>query len=465
MRAFKGVPDISAFKRSVLAAVVAAVVAAGFIGYTQYAARQEAARRQAFEERASAANALVGQGKFEEAIPALKAALEQAPRGMMKEKLTVANNLAGAYTTAGRMAEAKQVLEAARRDTESIPETTLNQPEFRRERVRLLQAMGNILLAEGKLPESEALLRRAVKLWPENGTVHANLANVLFLQGKFAESDTHYDHAVARQPENAETLSNWGIMLLNYKHPEDAEKRFLRALKIDSKQPKYYHGLGLALRAQARFEPALQAQHTALYFQPKMVDAMLEIADIHAQLKDFQESEKYLRAVIDKEVDPKNLHAIQALARLLAGTAAKNPDNLLEAAELLQQAVELTKEQDVNLLTQLADILALQATKAEPVDKPLVFAQAREMIDLAIKRAREQKLSPADIEILLQHRQQYLFMEHPPVAGTHMEDSGGAREWTTAGDPLGQNPKPVDPYDAPRPPPKSFSPTNLFTPP
>jgi tetratricopeptide (TPR) repeat protein len=433
---------------------VIAIAAAGFIGYSQYAKREAAARHELFVKRASEGNALVAQAKFEAAIPALKNALESAPGSMTAERLTVYNNLAGAYIATGKTDEAQRILEDARRQTDALPETVLKQPEFRRERVRLLTGIANALLAQGKLAEAEPLYRRSVTLGPEDAAAHSNLANVLFLQEKFAEADAHFDQAVARQPDNPETLCNWGIMLLNYKHPREAEDRLRKAIAMDKKNAKYYHVLGLALRAQGRFGPALAAQQTALHYDAKLPGAYLEIADIYNHLGDTRKAEDYLRVALSPNVDPKNVQGMQALGRLLMGSPDLTQRNYLEAAELFQQLVRLTGEQDVNLLTQLADAYAL----AE------LYEQAGRTIELAIKRAREQKLSAVDIEVLLQHAQHYGILERAPKAGDERPEPV-ATEFTTAGDPLGMNPRPADPFDAPSPPPKSFSPTNLVAPP
>jgi tetratricopeptide (TPR) repeat protein len=409
--------------------------------------------------RAGEGNTLVAQGKFEQGIPALKAALESDKGGMSVERLAVCNNLAGAYTATGKTAEAQKLLEDARKQVEALPETVIAKKEYRTERVRMLTGIANVLLAQGKLPEAESLYRKAVLLGPEDAAAHSNLANVLSLQQKYAEADAHFDMAAARQPDNPETLCNWGIMLLNYKRPLDAEAKFRKALMLNSRAAKYYHGLGLALRAQTRFGPALQAQRTALHFDPKMVDAILEIADIDVQLKEYHDAEIYLRAAISKEGDPKNVQAIQALARLLLGTPDPQQKNVLEAAELFQRAVDLTKAQDVNLLTQLADSLAL----AE------VFDRARETIEVAITRAREQNLSPVDMEALLQHRQQYALMEQ---AKNEKDLNAGVKpvtrvktEFTTVGEPFGMQEKVADPYDTPKKPPLKFNPTEIVAPP
>jgi tetratricopeptide (TPR) repeat protein len=445
-----GVPAIALGKKSALAAIAASLASSAYFGCSQYTQHEAAARRADFLKRSSDANALVAQGKFQAAIPALKAALDAAPPGMSADRLTLCNNLAGAYTATGKSAEAEDLLNETRKEVELLPETVINTPEFRRERVRLLTGIANVLLAQGKLADAESLYRRAVELGPEDGAAHSNLANVLSLQQKYAEADAHFDMAVARQPNNPETLCNWGIMLLNDKRPREAEQKFRSALALNAHAAKYYYGLGLALRAQSRYGPALQTQQTAVHYDPKMVDAFLEIADIYVQVKDYKQAEIYLRAALSEKVDPNNLHAIQALARLLAGTTDPDQRNYFESANLYQRAVELTRGQDVNLLTQLADIYALLN----------VWDRAGETIDLAIQRAKEQKLSAVDIETLMQHAQQYAIMQFDPVRSPETPN-----EFASVAEAFGMKPKTTDPYDAPQPAPKHFSPKALVTPP
>jgi tetratricopeptide (TPR) repeat protein len=426
--------------------VVAVVGAAGWLGYHHLTSGQfSAARQQRFLKLAAEGDSLMLRGKFHEAIPVLEQALAAAPGERTPPIFTAYNNLGASYTAVGRMDDAERILRQAYARMNRIPEPELAKPAYKTERVRLNTALGNVLMAKAKVPEAQTLYERAVKLDPDDSIARCNLANALFVQGKFADADREYDIAVVRQPGNPENFYNWGVMLLRTKRPREAEMRFRRALDLNSRNATYHSALGMAYRDQGRMEWAIRAQQNAILIDQKKLEAFLELADIYAQGGDNQQAESFLRGAL--VIQPNRIETIVALARLLSQTSDPTQRNYLESATLYQQAVDLTKGQDINLLAQLADTLFL----AEAYDR------AEEIIGQAIARAQEQKISGMDYEGLLQRQWLYRSKQIP-------ESDAPPHPMSTLGpDPLGLYPEEKHPLDAELPVPKTLPPTKIIT--
>jgi tetratricopeptide (TPR) repeat protein len=173
-------------------------------------------------------------------------------------------------------------------------------------------------LKSGRPTEAEALLRRALKLAPDN-------ADVLVAQGRFLESRGEFDSAlpafrkaIELQPANYSAQRALGDLYLNgLKQPELAISAYKRAAELmpEAVPPRFGMALGqlaagrkeaalaqleetarlapqaaelphLIGRIQAsdkRFVPALAAMDRALAINPDFLPAVSDRADIHSE--------------------------------------------------------------------------------------------------------------------------------------------------------------------------------------
>jgi tetratricopeptide (TPR) repeat protein len=378
------------------------------------------------------------------AVKQYRYAIERNP-----DQLAICNDLGQAYLLLGQKTEAQAILTDALARCTSALEKNGNRPEDAQTAVHLRTTLANVMLAKGDLARAQNLLEEAVKLTPRDTAAHSDLATTLFLQGKFDAAAPHYDLANALQPGNAEILANWATMLLQADHLSEAEAKFRKAIAINKNQPKYYYGLGRVLRKEKRFGAALKAEEAALDINPRMLEALLETAGIYVELKQYRPAEANLRAALI--VDRDNLEATVNLAHVLLGTDDPQQRNALDAALLLRKATELTHEKDVNLLTQLADALAL----AEYYD------EAGQTLHKVLALAREKHLSGAETELLMAHGQQYVFLQNKNKpregVGSPLSAVGAERFLPT--------PQQASPLDVPEKAPTQLPEPRIMTPP
>jgi predicted O-linked N-acetylglucosamine transferase (SPINDLY family) len=139
-------------------------------------------------------NALMGQGKLDEAIVAYRRAIEIKP------------DYAAAYTT-----------------------------------------LGIALAGQGKLDEAIAAYRRAIGIKPDLAEAYPNLGNVLMDQGKLDEAIVAYRRAIGIKPDLAEAYSNLGAALSWQGKLDEAIAAFRQAIGINPGLSKAFSSLLLAL--------------------------------------------------------------------------------------------------------------------------------------------------------------------------------------------------------------------------
>lgn len=131
---------------------------------------------------AKIAETLVRLGRFEEAIPEFRMAVEEEP-----EKVWVRSNLGSILMRLGRWVEA----------TEEFREAIRIDPDHANAYVNL----GACVLNEGKVQEAIQHFRTAIEKDPNNVEAHANLGITLYRQGQLEEARREIETAARLAPE------------------------------------------------------------------------------------------------------------------------------------------------------------------------------------------------------------------------------------------------------------------------
>ncbi|MDA8254865.1 MAG: tetratricopeptide repeat protein, partial [Betaproteobacteria bacterium] len=159
-------------------------------------------------------NNLAAQGKLDQAVSALRAAIAMQP-----DAAFIHSNLGGILHRMGRFDEA---IEAYRRAL-SI------QPELAEVRSNL----GLTLQAMGKLDAAVQSYRTALSIKPNYAAAHFNLGVALQKQGEDQAAAESYQRMLALQPDYAQAHSNLGAALESQGKADDAVNSYRRALDCD----------------------------------------------------------------------------------------------------------------------------------------------------------------------------------------------------------------------------------------
>lgn len=227
------------------------------------------------EIRANLAKAMaMGQNEIGEVIAQHRRAVEQAPNHP-QYRGDLAAVLVGSYFAElspqqfGRLLEragyanCQELLADAERQLQ--PALAMRSPL-----PSVLNNLGLLHLAHGRLDQAAAAFRRSLAANPSSGRAHGNLAGVLAQQGRGAEALAEYDAALRLDPAALEFVERLAWFLATY--PDDSLRDGERAVRMAqtvcqaSRRQVRKHLLTLAAAyAQAnQFDDAVAAQREAL---------------------------------------------------------------------------------------------------------------------------------------------------------------------------------------------------------
>ena len=140
-------------------------------------------------------------------------------------------------------------------------------------------------------------LEKAIEVKPDYGPAHSAIALVYERMQKYDMADQHYREAIRLSPENGGIYNNYGVFLCNRNRPEEAEKYFLKAVKI----PLYntpelaYENAGACARRVPDTEKAEAYLNKALELNPQLPTALVNMAEIRFEQGSFLSSRGFLQ--------------------------------------------------------------------------------------------------------------------------------------------------------------------------
>ena len=119
------------------------------------------------------------------------------------------------------------------------------------------------LLESGKVPEAEALLRKAMRLAPRDAGLHSLLGIALKRRGRGQDALAAYQRGLLLAPSESGCLHNLANLHRDLRHPEEALRWFRRAAALRPEDAQAARLLGAALRSLRRIEEAAQVLDAA----------------------------------------------------------------------------------------------------------------------------------------------------------------------------------------------------------
>jgi tetratricopeptide (TPR) repeat protein len=254
-------------------------------------------------------------GRNDEAMEHLRKALELRPGAVQAH-----NNLGNVLLQMGRIPEALAQFQTAVELAPNLEGTRYN--------------FGNALLQAGKAPEAVVQFERALELQPGQAEVHLNLANALLQSGKPERAAEHIHQARALQPASANAHHNLGNTLFQQGLIDEAIAEFRTALQLDPTLAPTHNSLGNALLRKELVTEAIAEFRAALGLRPDLAEAHFNLAGILLQQGKLEEAVTHYEQAL--RVEPS-----VAAAHSNLGTALLRLGRLDEAIAHFETALKL----------------------------------------------------------------------------------------------------------------------------
>jgi len=175
--------------------------------------------------------------------------------GIAPDHARVHNGLGVRLTNQGRLDEAIVELRAAVR---AAPQFALAHNN-----------LGNALAHKGQIDEAAAAFQEALRLDPNIAAAHYNLGNILAASGKLEEATAHFLESVRLDPSNRDAYLNLGVAMAVSRRYEEALRYYNQAIEIDPKCLKAYNDLANIYVTLNRLDEAIACCDSALAIDPE----------------------------------------------------------------------------------------------------------------------------------------------------------------------------------------------------
>jgi len=180
---------------------------------------------------------------------------------------------------------------------------------------RHLGCLGIALKGKGRSQEAEAILeeavaahREAIRVRPNEASVHTNLGLALQEQGKADEAIAEFRTAIRFQPDNAGAHLNLGNALVGLAKLDEAIAEFRTAIRFQPDLANAHDGLGRALERQGKRDEAIAEYRTAIRVQPDSASAHTNLGVALLRLGKLDEACAEYRSAIRIQPDLATAH-------------------------------------------------------------------------------------------------------------------------------------------------------------
>jgi Flp pilus assembly protein TadD len=175
------------------------------------------------------------------------------------------------------------------------------------------------LLEERRGVEAEHLLRKALRLRPDDPDVLNDLGTALWHQGRVSEAEPLFVRANAISPSDARIWNNLGITCWDQGRLDEAVACYERSLQLERDQFDPTMNLGVALSQLGRVEEALGYLRAALRMRPHSADALLNLGMTLGRMGDWTGALDYYEQSLKWQPDYAEVHRNRAYAWLYQG--------------------------------------------------------------------------------------------------------------------------------------------------
>ena len=195
-----------------------------------------------------------------------------------------------------------------------------------------LIALGTFYILTGKPPHAEQQLRQALQLDPKNGFAMVALAGIKLRAGATAEAEQFYKQASALADPLYKPVH--GVFLFQSGKHDLAIAEFEKLATAEPANREARSRLVNAYLATKRLAEAEKVLLATLKKNPRDLDALIQISQIHLRRGQFNEVEGNLNTVLKMEPNSAMAHFLIAKVYQRRGASSRQRQELSEAVRL-----------------------------------------------------------------------------------------------------------------------------------
>lgn len=228
------------------------------------------------------------------------------------------------------------------------------------------------------------LFTHNLRVTPNNGLAHKELANALEKQNHLDEAKFHYTKALQINPNYADAQNNLGYILARQKQYKEAIDHYKEALRIKPSYTEAHNNLGTALLLQGNEKKAINQYYEALKSNPNYPGAYYNLGKIYINRNQIEKGIHFYRKAL--QLNPEMTQVLYNLSWLLSSYEDKRYRDGNEALELAKELCKITRNSQPLALDVLAAAYAETGRFNEAV--------------FAVKRALEMSLQVGPDELI-----------------------------------------------------------------
>jgi len=208
--------------------------------------------------------------------------------------------------------------------------------------------LGALYQDQDRFPEAAAEVEKAIALGLDNGWAHCELGKIYRRQGRPSEAEAALHKALEFDPQNIFSCMELGALYMDQGRLPEAAVEFQRALTVDPRNSGAHFRLGEIHASSGRRLEAAAEFAKAIAVDPNHTGAHLSLGHSHLRLCRWAEADAEFQRVI--ALDPRNSGAYVGLwavyrgqgrspeaAAALAKAVAIDPNSAFACTELLER--------------------------------------------------------------------------------------------------------------------------------
>jgi len=258
--------------------------------------------------------------------------------------------------------------------------------------VRAYWGLARCAFARGKLDESLALLKQAVKLNDKNSDSWAYLGDFHRLATQLTDSETAYTTALKYRPQNVNAMVGRAAVRAMGGKLDEATTDLDAATKLISTQPAIIHLRGVVQFRKGRYPEAKSDFEAALKLAPDYSPTLLWLGLTHYALQEYEQASKYLTQYNRINPGVSQVEALMAMVQARMGAKGAATETL-RRLDAINPADAQTLAFMGRTYMLIGDPSGAVQTFSKALDKDPAEAQNR--IDLAVALVQKGDLKGA----------------------------------------------------------------------